>query len=50
MNTGEITWTIEGTSTSVTTIYPHLTQGTWFLGVTIYGAKVELITGGSEVI
>jgi len=43
MSTGVITWEIEGTSSSVTTTYSNLTSGTWIMGVTIYGAKVELL-------
>jgi len=49
MNTGQITWKIEETGNVTSHCYPELTQGTWIFGVTIYGAKVELLNGGSSV-
>jgi len=43
MNTGDIVWTIEGTSSITPFKYPKLCSGTWIFSCVIYGAKVELL-------
>ena len=40
MDTGMITWTIEGTSSVTTYKYNKLTNGPWMFTVVNYGAKV----------
>ena len=43
MNTGQITWKIEGTSHVCNYNYPKLTSGSWNFTYVIYGAKIEVL-------
>ena len=48
MNTGQIVWTVEGTSKVCNHTYAKLTSGTWIFTIVSYGAKVELLKSNSE--